>query len=650
MIEQRYKALLSDTQNDIAHVQERIASGRQTHDITVGPFASIRGSLHPFLTSPIQTLRRVPPRYLLHTVVALAVPVALGLSQLPTRPLEESVTQSTFIAQSPYSAVPVIIDRASDGSIVGDPPLPVDAIPVPMSLTSRSEALAPIVVAGMVVPDTEAELRTGPGLDYDQLGFLNGDTALQVVGRAGEWLQINIAGGETAWVASEMVSIADQQVHMVFEVQPQDIPAVPAPKVATVTEEGLRLRDGPSTEYVRMMSLTAGQEVSLIQQHGEWVHVAGDNFNGWVDASYLEIGEGVLARVPTTESIPNPHPSLAALINENGVNMRSGPSTGHEMVGQIDAGAQVNLLEQYDNWFKIETGYGEVAWVYGSLLDMSSMVQRRVPGANDVSAPAVASSAPASATESESYAETIEPAAPPPSVAAAQPAPAAEAVIAVPSASQPVVSGSTSTGLANEVAQPLPVVQDEPAAPAPAVPQAPQVRDIQSPAVPEPAVPQDEIPAAPPAPEPAAPAQPAAQPSTPPLAAPVAVPASGDVASYSLQFVGYPYIWGGASPGGFDCSGFTMYVYAQFGVYLPHNAAAQFSTAYGAPVNGIGNLAPGDIVFFAGTAGPGITHVGLSLGGGRVIHAMAPGYGVQVSNLYDGYWLAHYAGAIRPYR
>ncbi|NJO85080.1 MAG: C40 family peptidase [Blastochloris sp.] len=104
------------------------------------------------------------------------------------------------------------------------------------------------------------------------------------------------------------------------------------------------------------------------------------------------------------------------------------------------------------------------------------------------------------------------------------------------------------------------------------------------------------------------------------------------------------------NPGGFDCSGFTSYVYRQFGVHLPHNAAAQFSTAYGASVGSIANLAPGDLVFFAGTAGPGISHVGLHIGGGRVVHALMPGYGVQVTSLYESYWISHYAGAIRPYR
>src|SRR5439155_21162586 len=112
------------------------------------------------------------------------------------------------------------------------------------------------------------------------------------------------------------------------------------------------------------------------------------------------------------------------------------------------------------------------------------------------------------------------------------------------------------------------------------------------------------------------------------------------------------YVYGGTSPRtGFDCSGLTSYIYRQFGVNLPHSASAQFNTAYGAYVGRMQDLAPGDLVFFVGTAGErGISHVAIYIGGGRVIHAMTPRYGVQVSNIYDSYWVSHYYGGIRVRR
>ncbi|HEU5086312.1 MAG TPA: C40 family peptidase, partial [Roseiflexaceae bacterium] len=130
------------------------------------------------------------------------------------------------------------------------------------------------------------------------------------------------------------------------------------------------------------------------------------------------------------------------------------------------------------------------------------------------------------------------------------------------------------------------------------------------------------------------------------------VRASGDVASFAVQFVGYRYRWGGTSPSrGFDCSGLTSYVYAQYGVRLPRTAASQYSTSVGARVGSIDSLAPGDLVFFANTGGRrGISHVALYVGNGRMVHAMTPRYGVQVSGIYERYWTSHFVGGIRPRR
>jgi peptidoglycan DL-endopeptidase CwlO len=120
----------------------------------------------------------------------------------------------------------------------------------------------------------------------------------------------------------------------------------------------------------------------------------------------------------------------------------------------------------------------------------------------------------------------------------------------------------------------------------------------------------------------------------------VAPPARyGGVVGVAMQYLGTPYRWGGAAPGGFDCSGFVMYVFSQVGVSLPHNAAAQYG--YGAPVSRA-DLQAGDIVFFNG-----LGHNGIYVGGGSFIHSPHTGDVVKVSNLSEGWYASTYVGARR---
>jgi peptidoglycan DL-endopeptidase CwlO len=112
----------------------------------------------------------------------------------------------------------------------------------------------------------------------------------------------------------------------------------------------------------------------------------------------------------------------------------------------------------------------------------------------------------------------------------------------------------------------------------------------------------------------------------------------GGVVGIAMQYLGTPYVWGGASPGGFDCSGFVMYVFAQVGVSLPHNAAAQYG--YGTPVS-MSDLQAGDIVFF-----DGLGHDGIYIGGGSFIHSPHTGDVVKISSM-TGWYASSFVGARR---
>lgn len=108
----------------------------------------------------------------------------------------------------------------------------------------------------------------------------------------------------------------------------------------------------------------------------------------------------------------------------------------------------------------------------------------------------------------------------------------------------------------------------------------------------------------------------------------------------ALRFLGTPYVFGGTSTSGFDCSGYVQHVFAMLGVRLPRTADAQYDV--GKPATG--GPRPGDLVFFQ-TYTEGVSHVGIYLGGGKFVHAASEG--VMVSELSQPYWAQRYLGAKR---
>ncbi|MBI2954872.1 MAG: LysM peptidoglycan-binding domain-containing protein [Chloroflexi bacterium] len=140
----------------------------------------------------------------------------------------------------------------------------------------------------------------------------------------------------------------------------------------------------------------------------------------------------------------------------------------------------------------------------------------------------------------------------------------------------------------------------------------------------------------------------AAQQSPPPAQTANASNKGDEIVAAASSFAGATYTWGGHSPAtGFDCSGFTWYIYKQVGINIPlHDLWGQVRA--GRAVKR-GELLPGDLVFFQNTYQPGLSHSGIYVGNGRFISAASEGQGVRFDRLDDSYWGPRYFGAGRPW-
>ncbi len=121
-----------------------------------------------------------------------------------------------------------------------------------------------------------------------------------------------------------------------------------------------------------------------------------------------------------------------------------------------------------------------------------------------------------------------------------------------------------------------------------------------------------------------------------------AATSGNDIAQFSKKYQGVPYVFGGTTPSGFDCSGFVRYVYSHYGVTLPRTAESQYAVGKAVAKS---NLQPGDMVFFSNTYKAGISHAGIYIGANQFISAESKG--VAINTLSNTYWGPKYTGARR---
>ena len=442
--------------------------------------------------------------------------------------------------------------------------------------------------AGIITGDV-VNVRKGPGTGYDRVEQLAKGRQVSILAEENGWYKI-AWNNSTGYVSKSYVSASGASASAPADVTPN----------ATVTGGNINVRTGPGTGYSRVAVVGTGKRVAVLETSGNWWKIGFDGKAGYIISSYI-IRDG--AQVPAAETAPSEPAAVTvegnATIKGGNINVRTGPGTGYDRIGVVGTGKRVTLLGEEGGWVKI--GFdGKVGYLLGTYLTPDAGAMESV-----VAAEAAADDFPTITVEAVAL--------------------SADDAEGTPSESRPgVITGGTIN------------VRVGPSTDSDRITQVSTGKKVtilgeengwfqigfdgKTGYVLSKYVYEGE-----------------------------SLPVSSvgqQVAAMAAQYVGTRYVYGGAAPGGFDCSGFTLYLYKQFGYALPHTASGQYANC-GVKVSR-SELQPGDLVFFTSSGSGGrITHVGVYTGNDQIIHARYSVGKVYVNYLYENYYNKNYVGAIR---
>ncbi len=470
---------------------------------------------------------------------------------------------------------------------------------VSLSSSTAAQSSASASANATVVGGDTINVRSGAGTSCSRVTTLGSGKRVAVLSQEGDWYKVSF-DGKTGYIKSDYIARDGSTGKQ----------SSASANAAVSGGSSINVRSGPSTSASRIATLAEGKRVAVLSQEGDWYQISFDGKSGYIHKDYVTRDGDAAAH---SEAGGN------ATVKDNKVNVRSAASTSAERIVCVSAGKRVTLLAKADGWYKVSFD-GKTGYIYADYI---------TPDSGVLSSLAVEETSPAPQTEPASEPETEAPA------SEAQ----SEEETAETLVSESAVSTQDSAAARNGFVTGGTInVRSGPGTEHERVTRVSTGKQVNILAeengwykvsfdgttgyiLSDYVYEGDSLPES--------------------LSGGVA----SQVAALAPQYLGVPYVHGGSSPKGFDCSGFTMYLYKQFGYSLCHSASGQYANGHKISKS---ELRPGDLVFFSSpSSGGSINHTAVYVGNGEIIHARYSVGKVYRNSLSESYYSKYYVGAIR---
>ncbi|CEI73404.1 MULTISPECIES: SH3 domain-containing protein [Romboutsia] len=435
-------------------------------------------------------------------------------------------------------------------------------------------------------------IRSGPSTSYSIVTKVHQGDKLEILESSNGWHKVKLSNGKIGWGSGNYISVSGSSSN--------NSSNQVTGKMGTITTAALNIRSGASTSHSIVTKAYQGDKVKILDSSNGWHKVQLSNGkSGWGHGGYISLSDsnaGSGNNANNGGETSTPVTGKTGTITTAALNIRSGPSTSYGIITKVYEGNKVEILEKSSNgWYKVKLSNGKIGWGSGSYISLSDSSAGSGNNANnggEISTPVTGKKG------------TITTAAlnirsgPSTSYGVITKAYQGDRVDILESSNGwykvKLSNGKVGWGSSSYIS--LSNSNTGSGSNSSSDNGQTSQSKVQK------------------------------------------------VLSTAMAQLGKPYVWGAEGPNSFDCSGLTYYVYKQVGITLPRVSTAQYSVGRSVSWN---NLQPGDLMFSSTDGSGRITHVGIYIGNGQMIHAPKPGDVVQKTSINNSYWKNAHVGAKR---